>query len=232
VVLKDDNRLKAPGLHLIAQGIEIEGSFTHRLVQILMAVVVVKVQFEKPIRESIQPFLESYPGKDQKMADIKAKSQFLTEFFPQLGEVIGPCVENIFEADPGVDSACRFEEFTPHAQAVLYPQLLAKSEPEFVETGVKHDLPRPHFVGQFHDLGKAEPCDLQDPRVETAGGEIDKGSVKCEFLTVFPPFDHCGKVVFSDGIKKFPRQVDLREKAATIQEFEILVKVLQTGPTI
>ena len=82
MMFQNGNRFKAPGLYLAAQGLEIESAFTNWLMQVLMAIVVMKVQFEKPIRESIQPLPESYPGKDQQMAYIKAKTQFCTKFFP------------------------------------------------------------------------------------------------------------------------------------------------------
>jgi hypothetical protein len=232
VVFKNYNRFEAPGLHLTAQGFEIESSFAHRLMQILMAVVVVKMQFEKPVRESIQPFLESHLGKDQKMTGIEAKSQFFTEFFPQFDEVIGPCVENIFEADPGIYPACRFEEFTPHLQAVLQPQIFVEGKSKLVETRMEHDLPRLHLVGQFHDLGETEPGDFKDPGIESSGGEIDKRGVKCESLTFFPPSDHLGNVTFGDGIEQLTRQIDLREKAAAVQKLEVLVKILQSGPAM
>ncbi|HSG06022.1 MAG TPA: hypothetical protein VLB09_06460, partial [Nitrospiria bacterium] len=82
MVLEDNDRFEASGFHLAAQGLEVEGAFTNRLMQILKTVVVVKVQFYKPVRESIQPLGESYLGKEQKMAGIKAKPQILAELFP------------------------------------------------------------------------------------------------------------------------------------------------------
>jgi hypothetical protein len=232
MVFEDNNRLEASGFHLAAQGLEIEGAFTHRLMQILKTVVVVKVQFEKPIREGIQPLGESYLGKEEKMADIQAKSQIFTEFFPQFDQVVRPCVKNIFEADPGIDPACRFEEFAPNLETVLQPQLLTECEPELVETRVKHDLARLDPFGQFHDLGKAEPGDLQDPGIESAGGEVGKGGVEGESLTILPPFDHGGNLIFGDGIEEFGGKVDLGEKAVAVQKLQVLVKILQAALAI
>jgi hypothetical protein len=193
------------------------------LMQVTKAVIVMKVQFEKPLRESIQPLPESYLGKDQEMAYVEAKSQLFSEPFPQLCEVIGSGVENIFEANPGIDPVCRFEELAPNPEAVLQPQLLAEGESELIKTGVENDLSRPHLVGKFHNLRETKSCDLKDSGIESAGCKVYKRSVECEFLALFPPSDHRGDMVLGHGVEKFSRQVDLRVKAAAVQKFEVLV---------
>ena len=57
MVLKDDDRVEIPCLDLTAQGFEVESTLTHRLMQIFLAIVVVKVKFEQPVTECIQPLL-------------------------------------------------------------------------------------------------------------------------------------------------------------------------------
>jgi len=227
VVLEDDHRIETPDLDLTAKSPEVEGALTYRLMKVPVTVVVVKMKFDKTVRKSVQPLGQWDPRKDEKMAYIETKSKVFAEFFPQSGKVVGTCVEYIFEADAGLDPARRFEEFTPHPEAVLEPQLLTEGKTELVETRVKHDLPWSDLFRQIHDLGEAQSGYFQDPGIEPPGREIRKGGMKCHPLAIFTPFDHGGDVILGQGIEEFSRQVDLGKKTDAVQKIKVPVKLLQ-----